>query len=114
MKALINTLLFGFMRVQDGSRQLDLSLYLQYDSHVQQAVDEQMTTRCILQKLHPVDPSSNEVRSPTGLDKIGRSADATDPVKLVLPYRSLITNSVTENKTSGLPITSYQGKSFYF
>lgn len=114
---------------QDGSRQLELSLYLQYDVHVQQAVDEKMTTRCRLQASEksitesPVtQPSTLRQRHSaifSLLEKSGRRNEAGPPATTIknalLPFRPLMNNSLTPTtsspgKLSGLPLTSYQGK----
>ena len=111
---------------QDGSRQLDLSLYLQYDSHVQQAVDEKVATRCLMHTERPVeDPPTDSIHRSSALfsalEKINRrtnpvvTSSSTSPtVKSTLgPFRSLITiaNVTTTNamKNPSLPLTSYQG-----
>lgn len=118
---------------QVGSRQLELSLYLQYDVHVQQAVDEKMTTRCRLQhseKSQPTEapqPTSAPTRPPSerhsaifSIEKSSRRNEVGPPattIKNVLPFRPLMNNSLTpttsssSGKGSGLPLTSYQGRS---
>ena len=115
---------------QDGSRQLELSLYLQYDYHVQQAVDEKMTTRCRLQTSEKSSTESPVTQPPSSLqqrhsaifsllEKSGRRNEAGPPATTIknalLPFRPLMNNSLTPTtsspgKLSGLPLTSYQGK----
>lgn len=113
--------------MQDGSRQLELSLYLQYDFHVQQAVDEKMTTRCRLQTdksttTEPAAPptSSSEPQRNSAIfsiDKSSRRNEAGPPAttikNTVVLLRPLMNNSLTpttsSGKLSGLPLTSYQG-----
>ncbi|KZS07864.1 Uncharacterized protein APZ42_028203 [Daphnia magna] len=118
-----------FSQTEDGSRQLELSLYLQYDVHVQQAVDEKMTTRCRLQASEksitesPVtQPSTLRQRHSaifSLLEKSGRRNEAGPPATTIknalLPFRPLMNNSLTPTtsspgKLSGLPLTSYQAK----
>ena len=113
--------------MQDGSRQLELSLYLQYDFHVQQAVDEKMTTRCRLQTdksttTEPAAPptSSSEPQRNSAIfsiDKSSRRNEAGPPTttikNTVVLLRPLMNNSLTpttsSGKLAGLPLTSYQG-----
>nr|CAH0103652.1 unnamed protein product [Daphnia galeata] len=118
-----------FIQTEDGSRQLELSLYLQYDYHVQQAVDEKMTTRCRLQTTEksstesPVtQPSSLQQRHSaifSLLEKSSRRNEAGPPATTIknalLPFRTLMNNSLTPTtsapgKLSSLPLTSYQAK----
>ena len=106
-----------------------MSLYLQYDYHVQQAVDEKMTTRCRLQTTEksstesPVtQPSSLQQRHSaifSLLEKSSRRNEAGPPATTIknalLPFRTLMNNSLTPTtsapgKLSSLPLTSYQGK----
>ncbi|XP_057365003.1 uncharacterized protein LOC130685690 [Daphnia carinata] len=117
-----------FSQTEDGSRQLELSLYLQYDVHVQQAVDEKMTTRCRLLASEksiteaPVtQPSTLRQRQSAifSIEKSSRRNEAGPPATtikntLVMPFRPLMNNSLTpttsSGKLSGLPLTSYQAK----
>ncbi|XP_046646453.1 uncharacterized protein LOC124336716 [Daphnia pulicaria] len=119
-----------FIQSEDGSRQLELSLYLQYDYHVQQAVDEKMTTRCRLQTSEKSSTESPVTQPPSSLqqrhsaifsllEKSGRRNEAGPPATTIknalLPFRPLMNNSLTPTtsspgKLSGLPLTSYQAK----
>lgn len=105
---------------QDGSRQLDLSLYLQYDAHVQQAVDEKVATRCKVQADRPVeDPPTDSIHRSSAvfsaLEKLNRRIDPVIPspstIKPTVPIGPLVTiGNVTNNtKNPALPLTSYQG-----
>jgi len=113
---------------QDGSRQLDLSLYLQYDAHVQQAVDEKVATRCKLQAERPVEerPTDSIHRSSavfSALEKLNRRIDpvvpstttTTSTTKLTPSIRPLVTiaNVTNNTKNPALPLTSYQGCSLF-
>jgi len=84
-----------FMDVEDGARVADVSIYVQYDEHVQQAVDERITTRCRL-----IESVKDSADPPHGavIEKTPRQGNAV-PIKL-----PRFDGSITRT----LPLTNYQ------
>lgn len=90
---------------------VDVSIYVQYDQHVQQAVDETITTRCRLSKStedigsgRPTDFQHDSVVSAT-IEKIARKGDA---VPVGHGPSKLARFDVPASKS--LPLTHYQSK----
>lgn len=102
---------------QDESTQLDLALYVQYDRHGQQAVDERIQTRCRLTRPPVVEEvvaansdhvHRNSVLS-SAMEKIARRADTGQVIPPVENDTPKLPPRFVTAPTKNLPITNYQG-----
>lgn len=114
--------------MQNGSTIFELPVYLQYDSQFQQAVDEKLVTRCVLQHTQPASESTfgskNEFSLPivSNTEKQSRRSDSvsslTSSTKMRQPSTQFGHNNISNlhqliTKSANLPMTSYQSKEIH-